>query len=86
MDAGGDGLSKREQLPDLVGLAEVHLVSDQQRLQRLLDGLLGVESGGVVRGHLGAEDNTGDEQVLLGLGQPLVHEVPPRSLRRSRRG
>jgi hypothetical protein len=56
VNAGGDWLSQREQFPDFVCLAEVDLMSDKQSLQRLLGSLLGMEAGGVVRGHLGAEN------------------------------
>jgi hypothetical protein len=53
VDAGGERLSEREQIPDLVSVAEVDLVADQQCLPRLLGSLLGVESSGVIRGHFG---------------------------------
>lgn len=85
-DPGGYRLSEAKQVSDVMGLPEVHLVSDEQRLQSFLGGLLGVKAGYPKGRHGGCEDHLGSPEIFVCLGKPQLDEVPLDLLRRSRRG
>jgi hypothetical protein len=61
-----------------VGLGELHLVPDEQGLERLLHRLLAVKSDCLPELDVGRRETVAGAQVNLGLGEPAGGEpVPP---------